>query len=164
MSFFEIFSIGTLEHTHRHLRQPTTLADHGLRLAALHTFRVYLGAPAAHTLDPLVDDLSIRHSSTARDDLGIIPMSPRVLYSAHCISMRPGRLSSTGVSRLQHFSATAFFMDPQTALRISHYYHICFAIPTASTFIIESSNRIRCDYSGGMLDKHPSFRTYRVST
>ena len=95
-----------LEHTHRPLRQSTTLANHGLRLAALDTFRVYLGASAAHTLDLVIDSLSIRHFSTAKDDANIRPMSPRVFYLAHCISIHPGRLSSAGVSRLQHFSWT----------------------------------------------------------
>ena len=101
-----MFSIGMLEHTHRLLRQSTTLADHGLRLAALHTFGVYLGASAAHTLDLVIDGLSIIHSSTAKDDPGIRPMSLRGIYLAHCISIHPGRLSSTGLSRLQHFSWT----------------------------------------------------------
>ena len=99
-----MFSIGMLEHTYRLSRQSTTLADHGLRLAALHTFRLYLGASAAHTLDLVIDGISIIHSSTAKDDPGITPMSLRVFHLAHCISIHPGRLSSTGVSRLQHFS------------------------------------------------------------
>ena len=86
-----MFSIGMLEHTHRPVRQSTTLADHGLRLAALHTFQVYLGASAAHTLGPIIDGLSIRHCSSAKDDPGIRPMSPHVFYLAHCISSRPGQ-------------------------------------------------------------------------
>ena len=99
-----MFSIGMQEYTHRPLQQSATLADHGLRLAALQTFRVYLGASAAHTLDLIFDGLSIRHFSTAKDDPGTRSMSPRAFYLAHCISVHPGRLSSTVVSQLQYFS------------------------------------------------------------
>lgn len=57
------------------------------------------------------------------------------------------------------------FMEPETALNVLQYVLIsALQQHPVSTSIMAVSIQILFDYSDGMLDKHHSFRTYRVSS